>query len=706
VGTEPGRIVGSYQLEGILGRGGMGVVYRARDLRLGRPVALKLLADHAAGDPRFRDRFLRERRAATTIDHPNVLPVYEAGEADGELFIAMRLVEGEDLESLLRREGPLPLPRAGALVAQIADALDAIHAHGLIHRDVKPSNVLLHTSGAREHAYVTDFGIAKLSADATTLTDTGAFMGTVDYCAPEVIRGDALDARADVYSLGCVLFECLTGEKPFARDTHLAVVYAHLEDPPPSVCERRRDLPADLDVVVARALAKDPAERFPSAGALAGAADAALRSGPATGAATVTRATPRPRSAPSGDRRRRSPAVLALLALAVVAVAAGAVALLAGGGSGGSGSTDGGSASPADAAATPAAAAGAGPAGEGRSVVGSPLTVAPGDAGYCSDDSPEAACTVLQLTLGHVDQAVRADGVITGFAVRGGKGRLALRVVDGRPDRRRVVARGPTVRATGEGVERFSVRIPVARGQRVALELGTDGYLPFRWRDEATRVDVWNPPLTTTPTPALAEPSAGDNYEYLYNATVEPDDDHDGFGDLTQDPDHGGAGARCPQSNVVARGAGSSVVGVGGKLFGCRRGVRTEVGTTGGGVRYRLPAFAGDQLAVVRVADGRSSILVFDLGDRRRTFATSETADDDRPADWTVSDLVVASNGNAAWMAAPRGAPDRTGLWTRKGGKVQQMDSGKLRAGSLLLSPDEHAVRYSDAGGLTRDSGF
>jgi serine/threonine-protein kinase len=704
VASEPGRIVGSYQLEGVLGRGGMGVVYRARDLRLGRPVALKLLADHAADDPRFRDRFLRERRAATTIDHPNVLPVYEAGEVDGELYIAMRLVDGEDLESLLRREGPLLPPRAGALLAQIADALDAIHAHGLVHRDVKPSNVLIHTAGAREHAYVTDFGIAKLSATAATpLTETGAFMGTVDYCAPEVIRGAALDARADVYSLGCVLFECLTGEKPFARDTQLAIVYAHLEDRPPSVQELRPGLPVALDAVVARALAKDAGDRYDSAGALADAAVAAIGSTPPTGAATVPRAKP-PRPA---RRRGRPPgAALAALGVGVAAATAFAVALLSGGGgggSGGSGNTNAASASPAG--VTPAAAAGAGPSSEGRSVVGSPLTAAPGDAGYCTDDSPGSGCTVLQLTLGNVDQAVRADGVITGFAVRGAKGRLALRVIDGRPGRRRVVARGPTVRATGDGVERFSVRVPVARGQRVAVEQGTDGYLPFRWRDEATRVDIWNPALTTTPTPALADASAGDNYEYLYNATIEPDDDHDGFGDLTQDPDHGGAGARCPQANVVARGSGSSVIRVDDKLFGCRQGVRTEVGPTAG-AKYRLPAFAGDQLAVVRVADGRSSILIYDLGDRRRAFATAETSDDNRPADWTVTDLVVAPNGDAAWMAAPRGAPDRTGLWTRKGGKVQQMDSGKLRAGSLRLGADARGVTYTDTGGRERDSGF
>src|SRR3954447_5878999 len=214
-----GATIGSYRLEEILGRGGMGIVYRAADLRLGRQVAVKLLSPDLASDPRLRERFLRESRAAASIDHPGVLPIYEAGDADGELFIARRYVPGEDLAGLLRREGALEPARAVAIVAQIAAALDVVHARGLVHRDVKPSNILVAAEAEREHCYLTDFGVTKLSLDRTPATGGDALLGTVDYAAPEVIRGDPVDGRADLYSLGCVLFETVTGEVPFQRDS-------------------------------------------------------------------------------------------------------------------------------------------------------------------------------------------------------------------------------------------------------------------------------------------------------------------------------------------------------------------------------------------------------------------------------------------------------------------------------------------------------
>jgi protein kinase-like protein len=676
----------------------MGVVYRARDLRLGRMVALKLLSGETAQDERFRERFLRESRAAASIDHPNVLPVYEAADADGELFIAMRLVDGEDLATLLSREGPLDPVRAAGLLAQAADALDAIHLHGLVHRDVKPSNVLIHTAGAREHVYVADFGIAKASAEGTPLTDTGAFMGTIDYCAPEVIRGDVLDARADVYSLGCVLFECLTGETPFTRDSSLAVIYAHLEDPPPSVRDRRPQLAAALDAVVARALAKQVGDRFQSAGELAGAALAAVGTTPGSAAGV-----------PAASRRPRVPALrlgrgkwrLALAGALLVLVAAGVTVAVLSGDDGSGGSQPGGSV--AQSAGEPGDRT---PASEGRSVVGSDLAQPPGDSGYCSGGGQGSACTVLQLKLGTSDQAVRADGVITRWSVRGGKGELALRVIDGPPARRRVIATGPTVQATPSGVETFSVRIPVYRGQRVGVEQGKTGFLPFRYRDETSTAEFYEPPLGASPAAPIMDASGATGYEYLYNATIEPDDDRDGRGDLTQDPDHGGAGAHCPSSGVLARGSGSSVIRSGDQLFGCRGGVRTLVGRSSGSVRFRLFRFGGHQLALVRVANGRSSILFFDLADRRRTFSTSLTYADDRPADWTVTDLVVGSTGNAAWMATPHDAGDRTTVWTRSRGKVQSIDSGRLRPGSLRLGADDVKVAYTDLEGRTRESGF
>jgi hypothetical protein len=691
VGTlEEGAVIGTYRVEGVLGRGGMGVVYRARDRRLDRLVALKLLSGETAQDPRFRERFLRESRAAAGIDHPNVLPVYEAAEVGGQLYIAMRLVEGEDLAELLKREGALPPARALRLVAQVADALDAVHAHGLVHRDVKPSNVLLHRAAVREHAYLADFGITRLATQNTPLTATGAFVGTIDYCAPEVIRGDRLDARSDVYSLGCVLFECLTGEKPFVRDSEVNLIYAHLEAPVPAPRDRRPDLPVAVDGVVVRAMAKDPDARFASAGELAAAAAAALGGPPAP-----TRATPT-KPAARAPRRRIVVGGGLLGAAAVVA------AVVAFGGDG----DDGGGAP--QTTAEDSAAQRRVPADEGRSVVGSALTQTPGDSGYCSGAvEGSSACTVVQIRLGADDQAVRADGVITRWSVRGGKGELALRVIDGPRGRRRVVARGPTVQATGEGVQSFAVSIPVAAGQRIGVEQGRTGFVPFRYRDETTTAEFYNPPLPTAAT-ALTSGGSGpiSGYEYLYNATVEPDDDGDDRGDLTQDPDHGGVGADCPARGVLARGAGSSVVRVGDEIFGCRGGVRTLVGEVGGGVRLRLFTFAGDQLALVRVEDGESSILGFDLGDRRPTFSTPKTFYDERPADWTVRALVVASNGNAAWMSMPAGAPDRTAVFTRRGRRVRNIDSGSLDPGSLRVADGGASVKYTDGEGRPRDSSF
>src|SRR3954447_5986697 len=240
---EVGTQLGSYRIELLLGHGGMGVVYRATDLRLGRKVALKLLAPHLTADARFRERFLAESRLAASIDDAGIIPIYEAGEAEGRLFIAMRYVEGTDLAALLRAEGPPAPERAVDLVAQLADALDAAHAHGLVHRDVKPSNALVAVEGAGEHVYLADFGLTKQLLPEATATAADELVGTVAYLAPERIRGEPADARSDLYALGCVLFECLTGTAPFARDTEAAVLYAHLEDEPPRVSERVGGLP-------------------------------------------------------------------------------------------------------------------------------------------------------------------------------------------------------------------------------------------------------------------------------------------------------------------------------------------------------------------------------------------------------------------------------------------------------------------------------
>jgi hypothetical protein len=254
-----GDVVAGYEVGALVGRGGMGEVYRALDRRLERPVALKLLTERLSDDDAFRKRLLRESRIAASLDHPNVVPIYEAGEADGRLFIAMRFVDGTDLKGLLRQEGALASERAVAIVAQVADALDAAHGKGLVHRDVKPSNVLLDQQGGREHTYLADFGLTQSVSDRGP-TD-GQLMGTVDYVAPEQIRGDEVDSRADVYALGCLLFETLTGTLPFTGASDVAVIYAHLEGDPPTASERLPGLPLELDDVLARAMAKDPDER-------------------------------------------------------------------------------------------------------------------------------------------------------------------------------------------------------------------------------------------------------------------------------------------------------------------------------------------------------------------------------------------------------------------------------------------------------------
>jgi WD40 repeat protein/tRNA A-37 threonylcarbamoyl transferase component Bud32 len=270
VGTE----LAGYRIESLLGWGGMSVVYLAEDLRLKRRVALKLLASDLAQDESFRDRFLRESELAASIDHPNIVPIYEAGKTEELLFIAMRYVEGRDLKERLERGELAPRESVG-LLAQVASALDAAHARGLVHRDVKPSNVLLDT-GARpdgsDHVYLADFGLSRRVSEEGAAGDDGPLMGTIDYVAPEQIAGEELDGRADVYSLGCVLYECFVGEPPFGRDSELAVVFAHLEAEPPAPSERRPELPVAFDAVIASALAKDPKQRYPSCRELARAA--------------------------------------------------------------------------------------------------------------------------------------------------------------------------------------------------------------------------------------------------------------------------------------------------------------------------------------------------------------------------------------------------------------------------------------------------
>ena len=265
-----------YRIEQTLGRGGMGILYLAVEPGLERRVALKLIAPEAAADEVFSRRFAEESRIAASIEHPNVVPIYAAGEEDGVPYIAMRYVSGSDLGRRIGREGRLEPAGAAALIAQIANGLDAIHAAGLVHRDVKPANVLLSGATGDDHAYITDFGVARNVATKSGLTQTGRFVGTLDYVAPEQISGEQVDARSDVYALGCLLFKLLTGEVPFPKDGEAARLYAHLNDPPPAPSLYAPTVPMALDDVVIRAMSKEPGDRYPSAGDLGRAALAAL----------------------------------------------------------------------------------------------------------------------------------------------------------------------------------------------------------------------------------------------------------------------------------------------------------------------------------------------------------------------------------------------------------------------------------------------
>jgi predicted Ser/Thr protein kinase len=262
-----------YRIEELIGRGGMGVVYRAYDLRLKRPVALKLVAPSLARDEKFRERFARESELLMSLEHPNVVPIYDAGDLAGRVYLAMRLVDGTDLGSLLHAEGALEPARTMAICSQIAAALDAAHARGLVHRDVKPSNVLLDST---EHVYLADFGLTRSLEDEGGEAGEDRSVGTPAYLAPEHLEGGPIDARADVYALGCVVYECLTGERVFPRDSRLAEAWAHLEEEPPRASQTRRGLPDAVDRVISRALAKQPEERYPSSGALVAAAESAL----------------------------------------------------------------------------------------------------------------------------------------------------------------------------------------------------------------------------------------------------------------------------------------------------------------------------------------------------------------------------------------------------------------------------------------------
>jgi len=353
IGTE----LAGYRIESVVGRGGMSVVYLAEQDFPRRKVALKLLSPELAEDSRFRERFVRESNTAASIEHPNIVPIYGAGQVGDLLYIAMRFIRGTDLKAVLEQEGTLEPERAVGLLAQAAGALDAAHERGLVHRDVKPANLLISPGsrpGVGEHVYLADFGLTKRSLSDSGVTGTGQFVGTLDYAAPEQFEGKTLDGRTDVYSLGCVLYACLTGHVPYGRDQEVAVMYAHLLSPIPSARESRPELPAELDAVLARAMAKSLQDRFATCVELIEAARDVLGT-PVGGAGAVG---PAAATVPAGGgpvgkvalSRLKRPQVLAAFITAVLLVVAGVVIAV-----GRSGTTAPGAGTPPSGGAGPAA---------------------------------------------------------------------------------------------------------------------------------------------------------------------------------------------------------------------------------------------------------------------------------------------------------------------------------------------------------------
>src|SRR2546421_5654781 len=321
-------VAGRYELEELVGTGGMSSVFRAQDTLLERKVALKILHEQYTSDEDYVERFRREARAVAGLSHPNIVTVIDRGEQDGRQFIVFEYVDGESLKQLVDRTGPLPVAAAVELALQVARALAFAHQQGLVHRDVKPQNVLLNDDG---RAKVTDFGIARSLDVQQGMTQSGTVMGTSDYIAPEQARGERVDEQTDVYSLGVVLYELLTGEVPFPGDNFVAVAMRHINEPPPSVRVRRPDVPARLDAAIQRAMAKESTDRFASMGEFATELEASLVAGPDEDTGTIV--------LPTGPPRRRPwPGVLALVLLVALAAAA-AVVYLVHRSSGGSGSS-------------------------------------------------------------------------------------------------------------------------------------------------------------------------------------------------------------------------------------------------------------------------------------------------------------------------------------------------------------------------------
>ncbi len=612
----PGATFAGYRIESLVGRGGMGVVYRATDLSLERPVALKLIAPELAEDDRFRSRFLKEPRLAAALDHPNVVPIYEAGERDGQLYLAMRFVEGSDLKTILQRERKLPPERALRILAQIAGALDAAHRRRLVHRDVKPANVLLDEN---EHAYLTDFGITKRLGGVST--DTGRLVGTLDYLAPEQIRGEAIDGRTDCYSLASVLYECLSGTPPFRRETEAETMWAHMQEQPAPL----RGF-AKLDPVIRRALAKERENRYSTCGELIDAAAGAL------GLTVPARFSLAP---PALVRRRRAVFAAGLLVLAA-SLAAGIVALTSGGDGGGTPLENG------VAAIDPAN-------GEVASLTGSnavPGNVAVGEGAIWVVNTEDESVSRIDPDTKEIDKTFKTGGVASELAA--GEGALWVGNAGGRGETNTIVSISRvdpesgrvtrTVRLPGGNSGGNSGVFPIAGLPRLAVGAGAVWALnPDR---SVSRIDPRSGKLVARIDAEAETIAAGDEGVWL------PADDPPAV--MGIDPRTNRVSERIPVSTQglwgVAVGAGSvwATAREDGLVFRIEPGRNPTTRTIDVGVGVTLADFGEGSLWTGNYIDGRVSRI--DPGTNSVTAKASIGAPQ-----------ALAAGAGAAWVSVAGG---------------------------------------------------
>lgn len=512
---DQGTVVGSYRIEGLLGRGGMGTVFRACDVESGRVVALKLITDGLGPDPLRDARFRGEGRTQALLDHPHVVTVYDAGESDHGLYLAMRLIDGPALVDLIR-EHALDARRTLDLLGQVADALDAAHAVGLVHRDVKPHNVLV---GEGDCAYLADFGLTRNGLEPT-LTATGEIVGTVAYLAPEVVRGGEAGPAADRYAFAAMAFECLTGSVVFPRSSGASVLFAHANDPPPRIGARRPEIGEALDDLFDRALSKEPSERPATARELV---DGIRRGLERTGAIELP-APPPTGAAALGPHASMTDSALRLIAPPPSRTSRGAVALAALGG-----------------AAVIAAAWLAFGADDrkpaqtvsldrpGLQYIGATLDGAPGRPLDCRGRPPASSspsCTVVQSALPGATVVVPQNGVIRHWDVRGARGELTLVVTRPRDDGSFQVATSSTETTGSADVQGFDADIEVDRGDRIGLHVSPASAVGVRDGVAGATTERWLPPLTGLGRAPDRGEGTGFDHELLLRVGVLPGGHH------------------------------------------------------------------------------------------------------------------------------------------------------------------------------------